>query len=183
MTRRGPFRRRRPRQWTRSPARSRWILASPPPTSTCRSLLVRLGRPEEARRNAEMHLALDPTSPNRSETRLAALLLDPHTGGSPEVERFLDTTSVFTLFPTFNTLAFWPDTAETVVRLVRRLGEPGRSAGGGRVPWVMDTVMWPQYLAHVLAFRGHLHEAFAVDELLLRQPSASPWSDFLDSPS
>ena len=77
------------------------------------SLLVRLGRPEEARRNAEMHLALDPTSPNRSETRLAALLLDPHTAGSPEVERFLDTTSVFTLFRTFDILAFWPDTAET----------------------------------------------------------------------
>ena len=48
------------------------------------------------------------------------------------------------------------------------------------LPWVMDTVMWPQYLAHVLAFRGHLREAFAVDELLLRQPSASPWSGFLD---
>jgi len=143
-------------------------------------LLVRLGRPEEAKRNAEMHLALDPTSPNRSETRLVALLLDPHTARSPEVERFLDTTSVFTLFLTFNTLAFWPDTAETVVRLIRRLGEPGRSAGGG-LPWVMDTVMWPHYLAHVLAFRGHLREASAVDERLLRQPSASPWSWFLDT--
>ncbi|HEX6106412.1 MAG TPA: BTAD domain-containing putative transcriptional regulator [Gemmatimonadales bacterium] len=143
------------------------------------SLLVRLGRPEEASRNAEMHLALDPTSPNRSETRLAALLLDPHTAGSPEVERFLDTTSVFTLFRTFENLAFWTDTGETVVRLMRRLAEPGRSAGGGR-PWHMDTVMWPHYLAHVLAFRGHLREASAVDERLLRQPSASRWSGFLD---
>jgi eukaryotic-like serine/threonine-protein kinase len=145
------------------------------------SLLVRLGRPEEARRNAEMHLALDPTSANRSETRLTALLLDPRTAGSPEVERFLDTTAVFTLFNTFGILGFWPDTGETVVRLMRRLAEPGRSAGGGRVPWVMDTVMWPHYLAHVLAFRGHLREASAVDERLLRQPSASQWSDFLDT--
>jgi hypothetical protein len=32
----------------------------------------------------------------------------------------------------------------------------------------------------VLAFRGHLREAFRVDELRLRQPSASPWSGFLD---
>ena len=40
--------------------------------------------------------------------------------------------------------------------------------------------MWPQYLAHALAFRGHLREAFAVNERLLRQPSASPWSGFLD---
>jgi len=40
--------------------------------------------------------------------------------------------------------------------------------------------MWPQYLARSLAFRGHLREAFAVDERLLRQPSASPWSRFND---
>jgi eukaryotic-like serine/threonine-protein kinase len=143
------------------------------------SLLVQLGRPEDARRNAEMHLALDPTSANRAETRLAALLLDPHTAGSPEVEGYLDTASVFTLFLTFENLAFWPDTAETVVRLIRRIGEPGRSAGGG-TPWVLDSVMWPQYLAHVLAFRGHLRESFTVNERLLRQPSASRWSGFLD---
>jgi hypothetical protein len=92
----------------------------------------------------------------------------------------LDTTSVFTLFSTtVDILAFWPDTGETVVRLMRRLAEPGRSPGGARVPWVRDTAMWPQYLAHALAFRGHLHEAFAVDELLLRNPSASDYSDFL----
>jgi hypothetical protein len=38
--------------------------------------------------------------------------------------------------------------------------------------------MWPQYVARALAFRGHLREAFAVNERLLRRPSASPWSDF-----
>ena len=40
--------------------------------------------------------------------------------------------------------------------------------------------MWPRYLGHVLAFRGHLREAFAVNDRLLRQPSASKWSWFLD---
>jgi hypothetical protein len=35
--------------------------------------------------------------------------------------------------------------------------------------------------AHALAFRGHLREAFAVNERLLRQPSASPWSRWFDT--
>jgi hypothetical protein len=74
----------------------------------------------------------------------------------------------------------WPDTAETAIRLLRRLGEPGRGAGGS-VPWVLDSISWPKYLAHALAFRGHLREAFAVNERLLRQPSASPWSRWFDT--
>jgi hypothetical protein len=41
--------------------------------------------------------------------------------------------------------------------------------------------MWPQYLAVALQGRGHLREAFAADERLLLQPSASPWSGFLDA--
>jgi hypothetical protein len=40
--------------------------------------------------------------------------------------------------------------------------------------------MWPRYLGHALAFRGHLREAFAVNERLLRQPSASRFGGFLD---
>ena len=144
------------------------------------ALLLALGRPDEARRSAATYLALDSTSPHRSEIGLAALLLDPGPGGRAEAERMLDTASVYTIWGAAinQQLASWPDTAETAIRLLRRLGERGRDAGRGVVPWVRDSVMWPQYLAHVLAFRGHLHEAFAVDELLLRNPSASPWSDF-----
>ncbi len=48
-------------------------------------------------------------------------------------------------------------------------------------PWILDSVSWPKYLAHALAFRGHLREAFAVNERLLRQPSASPWSRWFDT--
>jgi serine/threonine-protein kinase len=40
--------------------------------------------------------------------------------------------------------------------------------------------MWPQYVAYTLAFRGHLREAFAVDERLLRDPSPSNWSSLFD---
>jgi tetratricopeptide (TPR) repeat protein len=143
------------------------------------ALLLTLGRPDEARRSAATYLALDPTSPHRSEIRLAALLLDPSSGGRAEAERMLDTASVYTIWgAAFNQqLVTWPDTAETAIRLLRRLGEPGRGAGGS-VPWVVDSVMWPRYLGVALAFRGHLHEAFAVHERLLRQPSASEWSSF-----
>jgi eukaryotic-like serine/threonine-protein kinase len=144
-------------------------------------LLLSLGHPEEARHYAATYLALDSTSPNRSSTRLAALLLDQSPTGRAEAEQMLDTASVFTVWKAVidQELASWPDTAETAIRVLRRLGEPGRGAGGG-APWVLDSVMWPQYLAHVLAFRGHLREAFAINENLLRQPSASPWSGFLD---
>jgi serine/threonine-protein kinase len=162
-------------------ASSRAIALDPgfaPPYEHMPQLLLALGRPEEARRYAVTYLALDPNSPDRSWFRLAALLLDQSDSGRAEAERMLDTASVLTVWGTGLRLGSWPDTAETAVRLMRRLGEPGRAAGG-TTPWVIDTVMWPQYLAYVLAFRGHLREAFAADERLLRQPSASQWSDFL----
>jgi serine/threonine-protein kinase len=142
-------------------------------------LLLALGRPEEARRYATTYLALYPTSPHRSHTRLSALLLDPSDSGRAEAERTLDTAAVFTVWQAGLNLSAWSDTAETAIRLLRRLGEPGRGAGGGP-PWVHDSVMWPRYLGHVLAFRGHLREALAVNDRLMRQPSASKWSWFLD---
>ena len=153
-----------------------------PPYEHMAELLLALRRTEEARRHAATYVALDSTSPNTSRTRLAALLLDPSTTGRAEAERMLDTASVHTVwgavFP--QGLSSWPDTAETAIRLLRRLGEPGRGAGGA-VPWVLDSVSWPKYLAHALAFRGHLREAFAANERLLRQPSASPWSLWFDT--
>jgi serine/threonine-protein kinase len=145
------------------------------------ALFLDLGRPDEARRSAATYLALDSTAQYRSEIRLAALLLDSSATARAEAARMLDTASVHTVWGAAinQHLVSWPDTAETAVRVLRRLGEPGRGAGGG-LPWVLDSVMWPQYLAQALAFRGHLHEAFAVNERLLRQPSASRFSGFLD---
>jgi len=153
-----------------------------PPYEHMPALLLALGRTEEARRHAATYLALDSTSPNTSGTRLAALLLAPSAAGRAEAERMLDTASIHTVFGSvFNGgLDYWPDTAETAIRVLRRLGEPGRGAGGA-APWILDSVSWPKYLAHALAFRGHLREAFAVNERLLRQPSASPWSRWFDT--
>jgi eukaryotic-like serine/threonine-protein kinase len=147
-------------------------------------LLMALGRPEEARRHMAAYLALDSTShnPNKSATRLAALLLAPSAAGRADAERMLDTASIHTVFGSvFNQgLDYWPDTAETAIRVLRRLSEPGRGAGGA-APWVVDSVSWPKYLSRALAFRGHLREAFATNERLLRQPSASPWSRWFDT--
>ena len=111
--------------------------------------------------------------------RLAALLLDPSDTARGEAERILDTGSVFTLWGAAFELFSWPDTAETTIRVLRGLGDPGRDATEGP-PWVRDSAMWPQYLALALQHRGHLREAWAADERLLRQPSASPWSGFVD---
>jgi len=153
-----------------------------PPYEHMSGLLLLLGRPEEAQRFAATYQTLDSTSPNRSGTRLAALLLDSGKVGKAEAERMLDTASVFTLWgAVFNQeLVFWPDTAETAIRVLRRLSAPGRGAGGA-APWILDSVSWPKYLARALAFRGHLREAFAVNERLLREPSASAWSRWFDT--
>ena len=146
------------------------------------ALLLALGSTEEARRHAATYMALNSTSPQTSGTRLAARLLDPSAAGRAEAERMLDTASVHTVWGAVFSqgLDYWPDTGETAIRVLRRLGEPGRGAGGS-APWVLDSVSWPKYLAHALAFRGHLREAFAVNERLLRQPSASPWSRWFDT--
>jgi serine/threonine-protein kinase len=152
-----------------------------PPYEHMSALLVSLGRLEEARDYAATYLALDPTSPHRAEIRLASLLLDSSATGRAEAERMLDTASVFTIWGAVlsQRVADWPDSAETAIRALRRLGDPGRDATGGPA-WVRDSAMWPQYLAVALLARGHLREAFAADERLLLQPSASPWSGFLD---
>ena len=146
-------------------------------------LLLALGRTEEARTYTASYLALDSAShaPNKSVTRLAALLLDPSATARAEAERMLDTASIFTIWGSvFNVgLDYWPDTAGTAIRVLRHLSEPGRGAGGA-APWVLDPLSWPKYLARALAFRGHLREAFAVNERLLRQPSASQWSRWSD---
>ena len=138
------------------------------------ALFLDLGRPDEARRTAATYLALDSTARYRSEIRLAALLLDSSETARAEAERMSTRLRSNRWGAAINQhVVSWPDTAETAVRVLRRLGEPGRGAGGS-APWVLDSVSWPKFLDLALAFRGHLREAFAVNERLMRQPSASP---------
>jgi tetratricopeptide (TPR) repeat protein len=143
-------------------------------------LAIALGRPELGRRYVEAYVSLDPTAQSALRTRLIARMLDPASAGAAETARLIDTTSVHTLFgAVFPALDLWPDSDETAIRLMRSMGEGGRSAGGD-APWVLDSLMWPQYLAVTLASRGHLHEAYETDKRLLLDPGASRFSGFLD---
>jgi hypothetical protein len=109
-------------------------------------------------------------------------VLDPTQSGAADTARLVDSASVSDIWrAVFDILGFLTDSAETQVRLIRKMGEPHRSAGGD-AGWVLDSLMWPQYLAVVLAYRGHLREAYQTNRRLLLDPSASKWSEFFYDP-
>ena len=140
-------------------------------------LAIRLNRPDLARQYAAAYLRLDPTDINASSIRLAALLLDPARSHAPETARMIDSASAQELFGAgMMHLGWWADSGEAAVRLLRALT---RRSGTGVDPW-SDTLMYDQYLALELTYRGHLHEAYAADRRLLFHPNASPFSEFLD---
>jgi eukaryotic-like serine/threonine-protein kinase len=144
------------------------------------SLTIKVGRPDLARRYAARYLSLDPTGESATSVRLAALLLGPQRARAPETAALIDTASIHTLFSVgVEHLGSWPDSGETAVWVLRKIGE-GRRAPGGDAPFVLDSLMWPQYVAKALTFRGHLREAYQTDRQLLLHPEASAWSGFLD---
>ena len=146
-------------------------------------LAMQVGRPELARRYAAEHVRLDPTSPHAETSSLYASMLDTSASAAAEQTRMLDSASLVTLFSTGFGALFWPDSGESAVRVLRRMGDPNRPAGGSHL-WILDSVMWPRYVAVALAFRGHLREAYRTDSLLLFDPTASVftwfWDPFLD---
>jgi len=140
-------------------------------------LAMRLNRPDMARQYAAGYLRLDPTGANAPTTRLAALLLDPERSRTPEAARMIDSASSWVLFDASGgQLAWWPDSGETAVRLLRELTT---RSGNGVLGWT-DTLMYHQFLAGALAFRGHLHEAYAADRRLLLDPKATRFWNFAD---
>jgi tetratricopeptide (TPR) repeat protein len=140
-------------------------------------LAIRLNRPDLARKYAAAYLRLDPTDVNARSTRLAALMLDPERSHAPETARMIDSASAQELFGAgMMQLGWWADSGEAGVRLLRALT---RRRGTGVDPW-SDTLMYHQYLALELAYRGHLQEAYTADRRLLLDPNASPFSDFRD---
>ena len=140
-------------------------------------LAIRLNRPDLARKYADAYLRLDPSDVNAPSIRLAALMLDPVRSHAPETARMIDSASVQELFGAgVVNLGWWADSGETAVRLARAMT---RRSGTGVDPW-SDTLMYRQYLALELAYRGHLQEAYAVDRTLLLDPNASPFRNFLD---
>jgi len=141
------------------------------------NLATRLNRPDLARKYADAYLRLDPSDANARSVRLAALMLDPNRSHAPETTRLIDRASAQELFGAgMMQLGWWGDSGESAVRLLRALT---RRSGSGVDPW-SDTLMYDQYLALELAYRGHLQEAYAVDRRLLLDPNASLFSEFLD---
>jgi serine/threonine-protein kinase len=144
------------------------------------NLAILLGRPEVARRFAAAYLDLYPEAASATSTRLALLALDPARYGALDTARLVDTASVAAIWgAVFEVLAFFTDSAESQVQLLRRMSEPHRSVGTG-AGWIRDSLMWPRYLASALAFRGHLREAYETDRRLLLDPAAWKRSSFMD---
>jgi DNA-binding SARP family transcriptional activator/TolB-like protein len=141
------------------------------------SLTLRLNRPDLARKYAAAYLRLDPSDVNAPAIRLAAVMLDPERSHAPETARMIDRASALVLREAGSEhLEWWSDSGEAGVRLLRAMTLRG---GTGVNPW-SDTLMYQQYLARQLAYRGRLHEAYAVDHRLLLDPHASRFSQFRD---
>ena len=146
------------------------------------ALFLALGRPDEARRSAATYLALDSTSPytirNPPGGAVAGLECDRQGRGGADARHGF---GPHRLGRRRSTSGSRPGPT----RPRPRSGCCGASASRAEAPvealrGSSTRSSWPKYLAHALAFRGHLREAFAVNERLLRQPSASPWSRSFD---
>jgi serine/threonine protein kinase len=147
-------------------------------------LAIRLGRPELAQRFTAAYVSLYPDPSTTSHFRLAQLVLDPTQFGTADAARLVDSASVGDIWrAAFDILGFSTDSAETQVRLARKMGDPHRSLGGD-AGFVNDSLMWPQFLAAALAYRGRLGEAYETNRRLLLDPTASKfsavWDRFLD---
>ena len=140
-------------------------------------LAIRLNRPDLARKYADAYVHLDPSDVNAPSIRLAALMLDPERSHTPETALVIDSASASVLFQAgLEHLGWWADSDEAGIRLARAL----TLRNGGIAPEVADPLMYDQYLAVELAYRGHLQEAYAADRRLLLDPTASRFSNFLD---
>jgi serine/threonine-protein kinase len=138
-------------------------------------LALRLNRPDLARKYAAAYLRLDPTDVNAPAIRLAALMLDPVRSHAPETARVIDTASTRVLLDAaIEDLGWWADSDEAGVRLLRALT---LRSGTGEDPW-SDTLMYDQFLAYQLAYRGHLQEAYAVDRPILLGPRRPFWNGY-----
>jgi serine/threonine-protein kinase len=122
---------------------------------------LRLGDPNRARRYAAAYLASTPTGVSIPNVQIDALLLDPARAGSAETARFIDTVSGVALWIAWWDLSQWPDSAETALRLARALLRPGRSFAGAPA-YIADSINRRKMVARMLAFRGHLREAYRI---------------------
>jgi serine/threonine protein kinase len=126
-------------------------------------LALRLEGVDAGRRTLAALLQLEPVGYEADAARLALALLDPERARSAEVEAELDTLSELALTHAFTNLQYYPDSAESALRIARALAERSTSA---------------QYdLRWALAFRGHVEEAYrAIQQVDWRAPEIGFWS-------
>jgi len=120
-------------------------------------LAMALGETAEARRYLAAYLALNPSDVHGDGLRLASRLLDPG-AATPSTRGVLDTASADILVRAIDVLAYWPDSAESVLHLARLLMAGRRAVH----PLYGDADFTAFQLSYPLGFRGHLKEAYAV---------------------
>jgi len=139
-----------------------------------------IGGTDLARRYAAAYRTLNTQDANSASIRLAAMLLDPVLARSPDVARFVDTADISTLFRVgLEHVGPWADSGETAIRLLRALSV-GRRSSAGAEDWVADSLMWPQYVAAFLLYRGHAREAYRVYRSRIDRPNPHPWAWFVN---
>jgi serine/threonine-protein kinase len=119
----------------------------------------KLSGPTGLRHYAEPYLALTPRSPNAAGIELAVRLVDPAQAHSPELRQLVDTGSPDLLLDANAILRHWPDSAETAIRLARKIQISHRASTPG---YYSDPESRLFQLVRALAFRGHVRESYAV---------------------
>ncbi|MBC7791324.1 MAG: protein kinase [Anaerolineae bacterium] len=127
-------------------------------------LSLTLNGDSAAQRYVKAYVALNPTDVEAEGIRLVAKLLDARQARSSEVKRLIDTLPDRVVQSAYTTVRRWPDSAETGVRLARRLTEPRR----GSFALSPDSVSARLQLITQLTYRGHVREAY---RLLGSRPS------------
>jgi eukaryotic-like serine/threonine-protein kinase len=112
---------------------------------------------EATRRYLQGYLALAPKGVLADVARLALDLMDPARARSSAVTAVLDTCSARMLYHTMSIFEYAGDSAETYVRLGRRLVERAHDPS-----LAADTALPRRSLGFGLAFRGHMREALDV---------------------
>jgi tetratricopeptide (TPR) repeat protein/tRNA A-37 threonylcarbamoyl transferase component Bud32 len=125
-------------------------------------LALRLGGAAAGRRTLAGLLALGPAGYEAGAAHLAQALLDPERAQSAAVEAALDTLSDLAMAHAITHLQYYPDSAESAVRVARAWAE--RSSGS------LSDLRW------LLAFRGHVDEAYQVlEQSDWRTPQVTNW--------
>jgi serine/threonine-protein kinase len=138
-------------------------------------LAMEVGGVELARRYLIAYVRLNPTETSySSDLRFQAAVFDPGQNGAAKFDRLLDSASGDQLFGVTFDAAWWPDSAETAVRVSRALlARAYLPKSSVTRQGVLQRI---QILAMQLAIRGHLQDAWRLYDDSVRA-NHSAWGD------